>query len=407
MGLLLNVDYSDPLARARAWKILRSVGSDVVGEEEAIDAYYLHYRVPIFGGRVSSPVWRRFVRLYINSPYYDKIAPLCRLRHGPSLRVAVSLLRAFVDYLKSLEEFGRAWFGRGRRDAWVEALRHLRRHFGDPSDIEMLYTVFRKLGEILGRGRVGDPASFTLSMSADPRRVKIARILAKALELYRLMGRPAELGPVAPTPRGIERQRVYGSLGQLARLSASAWSLFVGAPPLFLYKSLSGELPLNARETSGDGGVYLLIDKSGSMYSAVDGVEKIVAATAYALAVLKSYKKVVARFFDAEVYEPVEDVDKLVDILLRTVASGGTDISKAVEAASRDAEMRKLRGYVLAVVTDLEDEKLNMEVIKRAKGIFREIVFIVVGTARPLQGVKSIRLTPPPPATLFFNTPQI
>jgi uncharacterized protein with von Willebrand factor type A (vWA) domain len=320
----------------------------------------------------------------------------------------VSLLRAFVDYLRSLEEFGRAWFGRGRRDAWVEALRHLRRHFGDPSDIEMLYTVFRKLGEILGRGRVGDPASFTLSMSADPRRVKIARILAKALELYRLMGRPAELGPVAPTPRGIERQRVYGSLGRLTRLSASAWSLLVGAPPLFLYKSLSGELPLNAKEASGDGGVYLLIDKSGSMYSAVDGVEKIVVATAYALAVLKSYKRVVVRFFDAEVYEPVEDVDKLVDILLRTVASGGTDISKAVEAASRDAEMRKLRGYTLAVVTDLEDEKLSMEVIKWAKGIFREIVFIVVGTARPLQGVKSIRLTPPPiPATLFFNTPQI
>jgi uncharacterized protein with von Willebrand factor type A (vWA) domain len=407
MGLLLNVDYSDPLARARAWKILRSVGSNVVGEEEAIDAYYLHYRVPIFGGSVSSPVWRRFVQLYINSPYYDKIAPLCRLRHGPSLRAAVSLLRAFVDYLKSLEEFGRAWFGRGRRDAWVEALRHLRRHFGDPSDIEMLYTVFRKLGEILGRGRVGDPASLTLSVSADPRRVKIARVLAKALELYRLMGRPAELGLTVPAFRGVERQRVYGSLGRLTRLSVSAWSLLVGAPPLFLYKSLSGELPLNAREASGDGGVYLLIDKSGSMYGAVGGVEKIVVATAYALAVLKSFKRVVVRFFDAEVYEPVEDVDKLVDILLRTVASGGTDISKAVEAASRDAEMRKLRGYTLAVVTDLEDEKLNMEVIKRAKDIFREIVFIVVGAARPLQGVKSIRLTPPPPATLFFNTPQI
>ncbi len=47
MGLLLNVDYSDPLARARAWKLLRIVGSDVVGEEEAIDAYYL--QVPLCG----------------------------------------------------------------------------------------------------------------------------------------------------------------------------------------------------------------------------------------------------------------------------------------------------------------------------------------------------------------------
>jgi uncharacterized protein with von Willebrand factor type A (vWA) domain len=244
----------------------------------------------------------------------------------------------------------------------------------------MLYTVFRKLSEILGRGRMGDPASLTLSVSADPRRVKIARVFGlKALELYRLMGRPAELGLAVSAFRGVERQRVYGSLGRLTRLSASAWSLMVGVPPLFLYKSLSGELPLNAKEASGDGGVYLLIDKSGSMYGAVNGVEKIVVATAYALAVLKSYKRVVVRFFDAEVYELVEDADKLVDVLLRTVASGGTDISRAVEAASRDAETRKLRGYTLAVVTDLEDEKLSMEVIKRAKGIFREVVFIISG----------------------------
>ena len=138
-----------PWPRARVWRVLRIVGSDVVGEVEAIDAYYIHYRVPILGGRVSSPLWRRFVQIYVNSPYYDKIASLCRLRHGPSLRAAVSLLRTFVDYLRSLEWFGRAWFGMGRQDAWVEALRHLRRHFGDPSNIEMLYDIsktWRDLG---------------------------------------------------------------------------------------------------------------------------------------------------------------------------------------------------------------------------------------------------------------------
>jgi uncharacterized protein with von Willebrand factor type A (vWA) domain len=123
MGLLLNVDYSDPLARARAWKILRSVGSNVVGEEEAIDAYYLHYRVPIFGGRVSSPVWKRFVQLYSTPRTTTKLRRSVGLDTALSTRRR-SLLRAFVDYLKSLEEFGRAWFGRGRRDAWVEALRH-------------------------------------------------------------------------------------------------------------------------------------------------------------------------------------------------------------------------------------------------------------------------------------------
>mgnify|MGYP000485009985 CR=1 FL=1 len=395
MGLLLNVDYNDTLARARARKILRVVGGGLVGEEEAVDAYYIHYRTPIFGGKASSPVWGRFVHFYVTSPYYSQVAPLCRLRHVSSFRAAVNLLKAFCNYLESLESFGRAWFGRGRQDAWVEALRQLRRHFGDPSDIEMLYGVFKKLGEILGRGRVGDPASLTLSVSTDPRRVRIAKILAKALEFYRLMGRPAGVGLAMPSFRGIERERVFGSLSRLTKLSWYAWSLLIGAPSLFIYKSLHGELPLNAAKVAGDSGVYILIDKSGSMYSAVNGVEKIVVATAYALAVLRSRKKVVVRFFDAEVYEPIEDVNKLIDVLLRTVASGGTNISRAVEAALYDAKTRRLHDYTLTVVTDLEDERLNIEIIKEARRLFREVMFVVVGSAKPPQGVRTIRLLPP------------
>jgi len=380
------------------------MGNGVVGEEEAIDAYYIHYRAPIFGGRASSPVWGRFVQFYVNSSYYNKIAPLCRLRHGPSLRAAVNLLQAFENYLKSLEELGRAWLGKGRRNAWVEALRQLRRHFGDPSDVEVLYSVFKKLGEILGGERVGDPASLTLSISPDPRRVKIAEILSKALEYYKLMGRPTRPGLAMPSFRGIERVRVFGSLSRLTRLSAYAWSLLAGAPLLFLYKSFHGELSLNVAKSVGDSGFYLLVDKSGSMYSAVNGVEKIVVATAYVIAVLRSSRKVTVRFFDAEVYDSIEDVKRLIDVLLRTVASGGTDISRAIEAASYDAKTRNLRGYTLVVVTDMEDEKLDAEVIKEAKAVFRDVVFVVVGLAKPPQGVRSIRLLPP--QQLGVNSPK-
>jgi len=145
---------------------------------------------------------------------------------------------------------------------------------------------------------------------------------------------------------------------------------------------------------AGDGGVYMLIDKSGSMYSAINGIEKIVIATAYALAVLRSYRKVVVRFFDAEVSEPIEDVSRLIDILLRTVASGGTDISKAVETAVYDAKTRGLRNYALTVVTDMEDEKLDIKVVKEARRLFREVVFIIVGSAKPPQGVRTIRISP-------------
>ncbi len=91
MGLLLNVDYSDPLVRARALRALRASGVKSVGIEEAAEAYYVHYRSPIFGGRSSSPVWERFLTTYVKSHYTTEqwrgcagltTRPLSRPRRG-------------------------------------------------------------------------------------------------------------------------------------------------------------------------------------------------------------------------------------------------------------------------------------------------------------------------------------
>ncbi|WP_258870622.1 hypothetical protein [Pyrobaculum aerophilum] len=143
MGLLLNVDYSDPLVRARALRALRASGVKSVGIEEAAEAYYVHYRSPIFGGRASSPVWERFLTTYVKSHYYRAVAGVCRLNHKASLEAAARLLRAFESYLKSLENYGRAWFGRGAREAWAEAMRQIRRHMGDPADVAELHRVLK------------------------------------------------------------------------------------------------------------------------------------------------------------------------------------------------------------------------------------------------------------------------
>lgn len=392
MGLLLNVDYNDYVVRSRAKKVLQIAGIKSVGEEEAVDAYYIHYRTPIFGGRAFNAVWRKFVTMYINSQYYSAVAPLCRLNHRASLEAAVRLLKAFEKYLQTLEQYGRAWFGLGRRDAWTEAWRQLRRHFGDPSDVEELYRVLKKLGEVLGRGRRGDPASLTLSLAVDPRRAKMAKILEKAVALEKLIGDPLGVGDAIVSTAGVIYGRIYSSIEKARRATTYTKALFLGAPLLFLHKATAAELSIRMPRAQGDRGVYLLVDKSGSMYSLIDGVEKIAVATAYALAVLRRYRRVVLRFFDAEVYDPVEDVAKMAEILLRVSAGGGTDISKAVEVAIDDVERRRLKNYMLVVVTDGEDDRINPLVLNRAKKVFKDVVFVLVGRQRPPPNVKSIRL---------------
>lgn len=113
VGLLLNVDYGDALVRARALRVLRASGVRAVGVEEAVDAYYVHYRSPIFGGRASSPVWERFLMTYVKSHYYGAVSAVSRLNHKASLEAAARLLRAFESYLRYLDSHGRVWFGRG------------------------------------------------------------------------------------------------------------------------------------------------------------------------------------------------------------------------------------------------------------------------------------------------------
>lgn len=71
MGLLLNVDYGDVLVRAGALRALRASGVKSVGFEEGVDAYYVHYRSPIFGGRASRPVRERFLTTYVKSHYFN------------------------------------------------------------------------------------------------------------------------------------------------------------------------------------------------------------------------------------------------------------------------------------------------------------------------------------------------
>ncbi len=394
MGLLLNVDYGDYLAKARGREVLKKAAPKYIELEEAVDAYYIHYRRPIFGGRSNSDVWRRFVLLYVNSPYYEKIASMCRLRHRPSLDAAVKLIHAFERYLDNIGFRKWTWWGRGRHEGWtLEGLRQLRRSFGAPEEAAYLDQIFKKLGEVLGRGRSGDPASLAISMASDPRRLRLAEKLAKSLRLAQV------LAPHLGGERGawdVSWDIVStGSVEKLPKATPASRSLYLGALPLFLYKLATASLVIRSGVLHGVRGLYLLVDKSGSMFSLVGGYEKIVLATAYAIAAVRHFRKHVLRFFDVDIYSEVTGVGDLVDVLSRVAASGGTDLTRAIEAAVEDAERKRLRGYVLHIVTDGEDDYFDSSVLQKARRVFASVLMVLIGERKPPQGASYIRLLPP------------
>ncbi len=388
MGLLLNVDYDDPLAKIRARDVLRRLPSaKYVGEEEAIDAFYLHYRSPIFGGRASNEVWARFVKTYAESNYYKTLGPMCRLNPRASREAAVRLLRAYQAFLDSLEAGrGRFWLGRGLWLKWSEALRNIRRLMGDPAEAERLYASLKKLAEVLGTGRSGDPASLAISVAADPARVRLADVIADVADLASKIGveDPDEGDGVGAI--SIDGVR-YGSVSALRKATSATKALYNAARALFAYKLATSTLSAKLYSMNRRPPLYILLDKSGSMYNVVPGlgVRRISIAAALAIALWRRSKGSLLRLFDVDVHKP--EAEDVMELLLRVAPSGGTSISKAISAAAEEVARLGRRRYRLIVITDGEDDSLDAAVFERAKEAFTDVEMYLVGR-KEVKGVR-------------------
>lgn len=176
---------------------------------------------------------------------------------------------------------------------------------------------------------------------------------------------------VETDPAGEEiRQRPIQSLGEIGRVSPSAWATRQQAPGYFLYQAVSGQLPVRERVTRIERrqAIFILIDGSGSMSG-----QKHWKATGV---VMNRLKAVISG--DAEVYLSVFD-DNLGDVhsaktpeearnLIRQFANnnfsgGGTNIAAAVKAAHDFIEGKINGGAALyrpeiVVLTD-EDSSIS------------------------------------------------
>ncbi len=164
--------------------------------------------------------------------------------------------------------------------------------------------------------------------------------------------------------------RAYELGGDIERLVPHELSL---PEELFYAKLADSKLLLYEKvlpETLGP--IYVLLDKSGSMMGA-----KILWAKAVALALarraMSERRNYYIRFFDSIPYPAIRlktrlkgrDLVKLLDYIARVKASGGTDITRAIMAASDDIAGKRFPGASdIILVTDGED-RIGVELVRR------------------------------------------
>ncbi|ABL87474.1 conserved hypothetical protein [Pyrobaculum islandicum DSM 4184] len=399
MGVLLNVDYNDELTRLRIHEIVRymqKIGIPLkltkVSNDAIADSFYVHYRTPILKEEPSQDeaLWYIFLKSYIASDIYQEVSRISRYNYQVSKSASIKLLRAYNSLLSRLER-GTLGNFEDRKDykqlSQDQQLRQeinslLRFYMGSIKNIEKLRkSVTKALGDEVGK----EVAELLFDIDVDPYRARLAKILESLVEIISSLRPEMEQGPITERKgvvSGITRIRTFSNLQRATNLSKA---IYVQSRELFGYKlatkSLSiYEMSIDAREK-----IYLLVDKSGSMfYTLYDGIamdmtQKITWATALAIALMKRSKRVILRFFDQMVYPPITNIKEVIRSLLRVLPLGGTDITAAVYTAVRDAKQQGLHSYKLIVITDGEDDMVHPEVLKAAKTAFREVKVILVG----------------------------
>ncbi|MFN7106139.1 MAG: vWA domain-containing protein, partial [Pyrobaculum sp.] len=258
----------------------------------------------------------------------------------------------------------------------------LRFYMGNIKNIEKIRkSVAKALGEDVGK----EAAELLFDIDIDPYRARLAKILESLVSLISGIAPELEESQMAErrgVVSGVSRIRTFSDLQKATNLSKT---IYLQSRELFGYKLATKSLSIYDTSIEMREKVYLLVDKSGSMFYAVyDGVamdmtQKITWATALAVALMKKCRKVVMRFFDQIVYPPITSTKEIIKSLLKVLPLGGTDISAAVYTAIRDSRQQGLQGYKLVLITDGEDDMVNPEVLRAAKTAFREVKAILIG----------------------------
>lgn len=182
---------------------------------------------------------------------------------------------------------------------------------------------------------------------------------------------------VKPDPAGDEiRSRPIKHLGELNRVSKSAWATRQQQPTYFLYEAVTGQLPVRERVTRQDKkqAIFILVDGSGSMSG-----RKHHKATGVVMnrlkAVVAGDAEVWVSVFDTEMSEPshagnAEEAKELIKKFRQgNFRGGGTDITMVVKAAHAFIEEKVNAGEALwrPEVVVLTDEDSSTQGLRKSE----------------------------------------
>ncbi|GAB6947285.1 hypothetical protein JCM16161A_14150 [Vulcanisaeta sp. JCM 16161] len=409
-GILANVDYEEALTRYRIREVLiearrRSISYiDKMKQEVLADSFYVHYRQPILkvpteNEDLETSLWRFVVSTYIRSEAYNDVSRITRLNGRLSRVMAIKLLKVYNSILSKMDrneafrqmvESAMDQRSSSSRESRMNLEREVR------SLINFYVGSMKKVSETVNKVKMlfGDSvgheiADILLSTDIDPYRLRLISMLNS---LIRLIVDTRYTVDVIED-RDAERVGTIGGVKRLTKASElrdmipSERMLMKFAKPVFAYKLAMGNVLVRERRAVKKPRIYMLIDKSGSMFYTVNinifevgAISKITWATALAVLLAMKGGNLAVRFFDQQVYPMLTNKNDIIKMLLSLIPLGGTDITNAVRAAVQDAvDKPSLRDYKLVVITDGEDDNIDPTVFNKAKSIFRSVKVLLIG----------------------------
>jgi len=402
-GLLESINYDDPLVRYRGSKVMRMVR--IIAERDlsiplplAIDVFYaLYLPAPILKSPDKVQLEKREHYHILKSLLSSSLIHDIRSKTiADTLMSSIAASIFLSEYYRLSEERGFGEKGESPQAGGDEKSIRM--------DVEKIVSSLARDLDYIKKLRVlveGEQPGTVSMMAYEEYGLELLR-LARDLEVRKIL---ELLAGVKPWAIPVERRKQRFKHGEIAgyelgrdveRIVPSNLAL---PDELFYLRFLEKKLLLYQKVLSqGQGSLYVLLDKSGSM----DGLKmtwaKAVALSLYMRAV-KEHREFFFKFFDSVPYPltrvgrkpKASQVLRLLDYIARVKGSGGTDITRAIVSACNDIKSGYVSGVNdIVLITDGVDrvaEHLIRASLKKANA--RLITVMVMGHNKSLQEVSA------------------
>ncbi len=413
-GILANVDYGDPLALYRAREVVLEAKKRFLTRVEKcdpvilIDSFYIHYRRPILRKPADIRddkllLWFKVVSTYIQSQAYKSLTEVSYGNPKLSKVLAVKLLKVYLNMLSRVEnnaEYSAALLAEMKSrsegkepSTYIRSVIH-RLEYEIKTEIDFTIGNVRKISDVVNRARslfgnvVGDEvAEILVDPEDESTRMRLVEMLKDLIELVKKATDYSIEEKIVDMRGYITGIKKMVNISELKNITPGEIAKINISKELAAYKLGTGNLLVHEQRVLHKPKIYMLVDKSGSMFYAIDvkiqdfqNLNKITWATALALTLLLKGGKVIVRFFDKKAHPPLQDKAELIKTLLGLTPLGGTSVTNALRAAIEDAKrMPSLREYKLILITDGEDNNIDIATVQEAEKVFRDFTVVLVG----------------------------